>query len=49
MCKKFYKPVTRVLYSQLCDCLICVPRVTLLDLQANWAYDYALEMELIHI
>ena len=47
LCEKYYEPITVQYY--IADCVSCVPRLTLLNLQTNWAYECALGMELIHV
>ena len=44
MCEK-YKPITVQYY--IADCVTCVPRLTLLDVQVNWTYEHALGTELV--
>ena len=45
--EKYYKPITVQYY--IADCVICVPRLTLLDLQTNWTYKHALGTEFIRM
>ena len=45
LCEKYYKPITVQYY--IADCVIWVPRLTLLDLQTNWTYECALGTEFV--
>ena len=45
VCEKHYKPITVQYY--IADCVIWVPRLTLLDLQTSWTYEHGLRTELI--
>ena len=42
--EKYYKPITAQYY--IADCVSWVPRLILLDLQANWTYERILRSEL---
>ena len=45
--EKYYKPITVQYY--IADCVIWVPRLTLLDLRTNWTYERALGTELVRM
>ena len=45
LCEKYYKPVTVQYY--IADCVRWVPKLTLLDLGANWTYKRTLGRELV--
>ena len=45
LCEKYCKPFTVQHY--VAGCVSLVPRLTLLDLQTNWAYKCSLRMDLI--
>ena len=47
LCENYYKPITVQYY--VADCVSCVPRLTLLDLQTNWTYERALGAELVRM
>ena len=44
---KYYKPIT--VQDCIANCVSCVPRLTLLDLQTNWTYGCTLRTELVRI
>ena len=48
LCAKCFKPVITVQHY-IADCVIWVPRLTLLDLRTNWTYTHTLRMMLIHM
>ena len=41
LCESYYKPIT--VQSYIANCVCWVPRLTLLDLQINWTYEYTLD------
>ena len=45
LCGKYYEPLTVKHY--VVSCASWVPRLTLLNFQTNWAWEYALGTELI--
>ena len=45
LCEKYCKPF--IIQYYIPDCVSWVPRLTLLNLQRNWIYEYALRTELI--
>ena len=40
LCESYYKSIT--VQSYIANCVSWVPRLTLLDLQINWTYEYTL-------
>ena len=47
LCEKYYKPTTVQYY--ITNHVNWVPRLTLLDLRANWTYECTLGTELVHM